>query len=160
MILGCVHLRWGLPCSLFPTLSSKSMHAWMHLDVSNTWQLIIYTLTSQPLISVRSTATSWSPRFICPACARASTPQHVEKKICSCFRLIWPTNTHKVSPTHSMCAYAKSYHLHIPEAFAGPLGAMPVIKTSPLAVIPIVGGMYVQVSCMYACTRHPDCAHI
>ncbi len=80
MILGCVHLRWGLPCSLFPTLSSKSMHAWMHLDFSNTWQLIICTLTSQPLIWVPSTATSWSPRFICPTCARASTHQHVKKK--------------------------------------------------------------------------------
>jgi hypothetical protein len=59
-----------------------------------------------------------------------------------------------------MCEFAKLYHIQIPEAFAGPLGAMPVIKTSPLAVIPIVGGMHVQVSCMHACTRHPDCAHI
>ena len=92
--------------------------------------------------------------------AREHTSASEKKKSVLDFALFDQQNLIKVSPTYSMCTYAKSYHIQIPEAFAGPLGAMPVIKTSPLAVIPIVRGMHVQVSCMYACTRHPDCAHI
>lgn len=83
------------------------------------------SLTSQPLISVSSTATSWSPRFICPAVLQC---QLKTVRACTFLRALY--------------AAAKSRTTHtdtdggIPEALAGPLGAMPVMKTSPFAVMP------------------------
>lgn len=91
------------------------------------------SLTSQPLISVSSTATSWSPRFICPAMLHFKLHRRTQgPPKCVC--------------VHALCASAKDkdktqtlpdrHNWGIPEALAGPLGAMPVMKTSPLAVMP------------------------
>jgi hypothetical protein len=84
------------------------------------------SLTSQPFISVSSTARSWSPRFICPAKLhfkfhrRTQGPQMC---LCSC-------------SVRTGRGQQQDANGGIPEALAGPFGAMPVMKTSPLAVMP------------------------